>query len=157
MQFPGTDTYAKIELGVLLANRSAAFYHMECYLQALRDCDEALKVGYPNHLLYKLEERRARCLLALKCHAKAIESFKAAIMALDEAKVPKERKKKIEADMRVMLTLMIKGEELNEKQGLTKRMQVEIENERFWWNYFFIPLSFFFFFKTIIITFFGGG
>ncbi|KAJ8682719.1 hypothetical protein QAD02_018511 [Eretmocerus hayati] len=106
----------KEELGVILANRSAAFYHMERFHLALRDCDEALKVGYPKDLEYKIHERRAKCLLALKIHSRAIEAFKKAIQTLDESKLKSEKKAKLEADMRLMLELMIKGQKMNEAQ-----------------------------------------
>ncbi|XP_058791695.1 SET and MYND domain-containing protein 4 isoform X2 [Phymastichus coffea] len=119
----------KEQLGVLLANRSAAFYHLERFDLALRDCEEALKVGYPRHLLYKLEERRARCLLGLNYHAKAMEAFKSAIRALDEANVPSDKRTKLESDMRMMLAVMDKGHEMNEaRHGISKERMLRMEN-----------------------------
>ncbi|XP_008202496.1 SET and MYND domain-containing protein 4 [Nasonia vitripennis] len=118
----------KKELGVILANRSAAFYHLDKFDLALRDCEEALKVGYPKHLTYKVAERRARCLLGLKSHTKAMEAFKSAIQALDDAKMPSEKKKKCESDMRIMLAMMQKGQQLNDSKGVTKEKLIEMEN-----------------------------
>lgn len=119
------------ELSVILANRSAAFYHMEKFDLALRDCEEAVKIGYPKHLLYKVEERRARCLLALKAHSKAMEAFMSAIRALDDAQVPGEKKKKLESDMRVMLAVLEKGQRMSEAEGISKEKMIAIETNRF--------------------------
>lgn len=48
------------------ANRSAALVHLNDPARALVDIEQALALGnYPTDLQYKLEERRAKCLLAL--------------------------------------------------------------------------------------------
>ncbi|XP_019885520.2 SET and MYND domain-containing protein 4 isoform X2 [Camponotus floridanus] len=75
--------------------------------------EEALQLGYPKDLFYKLEERRARCLLALKRHDAAIEAFRRALQTLDDARISLERKQKFEADIRMMLAVMDKGKQLN--------------------------------------------
>ncbi|XP_077276488.1 protein-lysine N-methyltransferase SMYD4 [Temnothorax americanus] len=102
------------ELSVILANRSATLYHLERHEYALEDIEEALQLGYPKDLFYKLEERRARCLLGLKRHDEAVKTFRRALQALDDARIPLERKQKFEADIRVMLAVMDKGKQLNE-------------------------------------------
>ncbi|XP_015599275.1 SET and MYND domain-containing protein 4 [Cephus cinctus] len=101
------------ELGVILANRSAALYHLQRYELALSDVDEAVKIGYPVELVYKLEERRARCLLALKRHSNAVKAFRSALKSLDNAKIPLQKKQKVESDIRMMLAVMDKGRQLN--------------------------------------------
>ncbi|XP_014213800.1 SET and MYND domain-containing protein 4 [Copidosoma floridanum] len=119
------------ELAVILANRSAALYHLERYQVALGDCDEALRTGYPGQLLYKLEERRARCLLALKRHLEAVDSFKRAIRALDDAReLAPDKKAKLEADMRVMLAVLLKGEQLSQRSGPTRQQLLHMEKKR---------------------------
>ena len=60
---------------ILLANRSAALYHMEKFDHALQDIELA-EENYPAEMLYKLKERAARCHLAKKCYEKALFSFK---------------------------------------------------------------------------------
>ncbi|XP_072746253.1 SET and MYND domain-containing protein 4 isoform X2 [Anoplolepis gracilipes] len=75
--------------------------------------EEASRLGYPKDLFYKLEERRARCLLALKRHDGAINSFRRALQTLDDARIPLERKQKFEIDIRMMLAVMDKGKQLN--------------------------------------------
>lgn len=103
-----------LELSIILANRSATLYHLERHEYALEDIEEASLLGYSKDLLYKLEERRARCLLGLKRHDEAIEAFRRALQALDDAKIPLERRQKFETDIRMMLAVMDKGKRLNE-------------------------------------------
>ncbi|KAG7209348.1 hypothetical protein KM043_015449 [Ampulex compressa] len=109
------------ELGVILANRSAALLHLERYAHALEDAEEALRVGYPPELAYKLEERRARCLLALKAPGKAVQAFRCALQALDHAKLSLEKKQKLEMDMRVMMAVMEKGKSLAQSANKSAR------------------------------------
>lgn len=59
---------------ILLANRSAALYHMEKYDDALQDIELA-EAFYPVEMLYKLKERSARCHLAKKNLERALKSF----------------------------------------------------------------------------------
>lgn len=107
------------ELSIILGNRSAVLYHLELFELSLSDIEEAVRGGYPKELMYKLEERRARCLLALKRHSMAIEAFRRSLKALDEAKITAEKKQKVEYDVRVMLAVMEKGNELNNKNKNT--------------------------------------
>ncbi|XP_017766370.1 PREDICTED: SET and MYND domain-containing protein 4-like [Eufriesea mexicana] len=103
------------DLGVVLGNRSATLYHLEQYSYALTDAEEALRVGYPQELLYKIQERRARCLLGLKRHDEAILAFRNTLQALDTANVSLEKKQKLEMDIRVMLAVIEKGNQLAQK------------------------------------------
>lgn len=111
----------KEDMGVILANRSATLYHLEKHREALTDLEEALRVGYPKELFYKLEERRARCFLGLKRHDEAIVAFRNALKSLDDAKLSFEKKQKLEADMRVMLAVMEKGNQIAQKSNKTKK------------------------------------
>lgn len=63
------------EFSILLANRSAALYHMERYDLALQDIELA-EENYPPKMMHKLKERTARCYLAKKSYEKALEAFK---------------------------------------------------------------------------------
>nr|XP_050866692.1 SET and MYND domain-containing protein 4-like [Vespula vulgaris] len=110
------------DLSVILANRSAALYHMGQHERSLEDIGEAIRLNYPEELRYKIEERRARCFLALKMNTKAIEYFRVALKSLDRAKITIERKNKLETDIRVMLTLMEKGERFNVKATKLSRI-----------------------------------
>lgn len=114
------------ELGIFLANRSAALHNLEMYDLALKDIEQAIRMGYPQELLYKLEERRARCHLALKNHPTAVEAFRSALQALDHAKLPLNRKQKLESDIRLMLAMMEKSRQLN--QGSKTNDQRNVPN-----------------------------
>lgn len=103
------------DVGIVLANRSATLYHLEKHTYALTDAEEALRMGYPRELRYKIEERRARCLLALKRHDEAVLAFRSALKALDDGKLSGERKQKFEADIRIMLAVIEKGNQLARK------------------------------------------
>lgn len=63
------------DFSILLANRSAALYHMKKYDHALADIELAEET-YPEDMMHKLKERSARCYLAKKCYEKALNSFK---------------------------------------------------------------------------------
>ncbi|CAK9796407.1 SET and MYND domain-containing protein 4 [Anthophora plagiata] len=103
------------ELSVILANRSATLYHLEHYSYALTDAEEALRIGYPRELLYKIEERRARCFLGLKRSDDAVFAFRSALKALDSAKLPFEKKQRHEMNIRTMLALIDKCNNLVQK------------------------------------------
>lgn len=62
-------------LALALANRSAVLFSMGDYEACLRDVRQALKYNYPNKLLYKLFERRGRCLQALGRIEEAVENL----------------------------------------------------------------------------------
>lgn len=59
----------------MLANRSAALYHMERYDHAMQDIELA-EENYPAEMMFKLKERSARCFLAMKSYEKALNAFK---------------------------------------------------------------------------------
>lgn len=98
-----------------MANRSATLYHLEEYSYGLTDAEEALRVGYPHELHYKIQERRARCLLGLKRHDEAVLAFRNTLQALDTAKLSLDKKQKLEADIRLMLAVIDKGNRLAQK------------------------------------------
>lgn len=63
------------DVAVILANRSAALYHLKHYDQALRDLDLAIP-DYNKKMVYKLKERKAKCFLAKNEFAQALQYFK---------------------------------------------------------------------------------
>lgn len=63
------------EISILLANRSAALYHLEKFDHALQDIELA-EENYPPEMMYKLKERSARCYLAKKSYELALKAFK---------------------------------------------------------------------------------
>lgn len=64
------------DISIILANRSAALYHLEKFDLALKDIERSITVGYPSDMQYKVKERKARCLLGQKKHTEALVSFK---------------------------------------------------------------------------------
>lgn len=64
------------ELSIILANRSAALFHMKKYKLVLKDIEQAISLGYPIELLYKLYKRKAKSLIALQCNYEAIAAFR---------------------------------------------------------------------------------
>ncbi|XP_014292302.1 SET and MYND domain-containing protein 4 [Halyomorpha halys] len=97
------------EVSIIRANRSAASYHLEEYQAALNDIDLALRHGYPKDLIYKIKDRKARCLLALKQNKTALDILKETLTALDDAKLPLERRLKWQKDVQIMITMMTKN------------------------------------------------
>jgi len=74
------DTLSYEELALGYANRSAVLFQMKEYELCIRDITRAFNYSYPNNLMYKLFERKARCQRALKDFARALESMKEAEM-----------------------------------------------------------------------------
>uniref|UniRef100_A0AAG5D6P3 MYND-type domain-containing protein n=1 Tax=Anopheles atroparvus TaxID=41427 RepID=A0AAG5D6P3_ANOAO len=103
------------EKSIILANRSAALYHLEKYDLALRDIQRALDHQYPDQMMYKLTERKARCFLAKKDYEAALDSFKATVKALDDSNLPLERRQKLERDAQIMINLLPKNIEMEQK------------------------------------------
>uniref|UniRef100_A0A182QSN0 MYND-type domain-containing protein n=1 Tax=Anopheles farauti TaxID=69004 RepID=A0A182QSN0_9DIPT len=103
------------EKSIILANRSAALYHLEKYDLALRDIQRALAHQYPKQMMYKLTERKARCYLAKKDYEAALECFKATVTALDDANLPLERRQKLERDAQIMINLLPTNIEMEKK------------------------------------------
>ncbi|XP_023333559.1 SET and MYND domain-containing protein 4 [Eurytemora carolleeae] len=74
------DNYTYEELALGYANRSAVLFQMKEYELCIRDITRAFNYSYPNNLMYKLFERKARCQRALKDYARGLESMKEAEM-----------------------------------------------------------------------------
>ena len=74
------ETFSYEELALGYANRSAVLFQMKEYELCIRDITRAFDNSYPNNLMYKLFERKARCLKALKEYPRALESMKSAEM-----------------------------------------------------------------------------
>jgi tetratricopeptide (TPR) repeat protein len=99
----------------LFANRSAVLYHQEKYDAALKEIERAIAAGFPNEMMYKLKERKARCLLAKKEHKEALMAFREDVQALDDAKIPLDKKLKLERDAQIMIKMLEKNQEMEEK------------------------------------------
>ncbi|XP_069689519.1 SET and MYND domain-containing protein 4-like isoform X2 [Periplaneta americana] len=104
------------DLAITVANRSAAFYYIQKYEQALQDIEFVFSLDYPHELHYKVLDRKARCLLATKQLKDALEAFRCTLTALDSAKLPVEKKHKMQLDVRIMLAMMEKNNALANEQ-----------------------------------------
>ncbi|XP_055316538.1 SET and MYND domain-containing protein 4 [Sitodiplosis mosellana] len=102
------------DFSILLANRSAALYHMEKFDHALQDIELA-EENYPVTMLYKLKERTARCYLAKKCYEKALDAFKETVTHLDNSKLPMEKRGKLEKDAQIMIKMLPQQVEFEKK------------------------------------------
>ena len=77
---PHDEGYTHEELALGYANRSAVLFQLKEYELCIRDITRAFDNSYPNNLMYKLFERKARCLKALKEYPRALEAMKSAEM-----------------------------------------------------------------------------
>lgn len=68
----------------------------------------ALSFSYPKELCYKIQERKAKCLLALKRHDEALATFRKTLQSLDDSKLATEKKMKMQNDIQIMLNLLTK-------------------------------------------------
>jgi len=74
------DSYTYEELALGYANRSAVLFQLKEYELCIRDITRAFNYSYPNNLMYKLFERKARCQRAIKDYGRGLESMKEAEM-----------------------------------------------------------------------------
>lgn len=106
--FPQRSKGEKEAFSIVLANRSAALYHMGEYKLALVDIDLAIDYGYPVNLTYKVLERKAKCLLALKKLKGAQQVFRKMIQSLSEAELPNKKRKELQQQTQEELTKLNK-------------------------------------------------
>ncbi|XP_068241481.1 SET and MYND domain-containing protein 4-like [Palaemon carinicauda] len=64
--YGGCDQKTNPVLAMAYANRSAVLYEMKYYNMSLVDIETALELGYPDHLVFKLNARREKCNSALE-------------------------------------------------------------------------------------------
>jgi len=77
---PHDEGFTHEELSLGYANRSAVLFQLKEYELCIRDITRAFDNSYPNNLMYKLFERKARCLKAQKEYPRALEAMKSAEM-----------------------------------------------------------------------------
>lgn len=97
------------DISIIFANRSAVLYHTAQFDAALREIERAVDAKYPKDMMYKLKERKARCLLAKERHSEALKAFQETVQALDDSKLPIDKRMKLERDAQVMIKLMQKN------------------------------------------------
>lgn len=67
-----------------------------------------LEIKIKTNMYYYLP-RKARCLLALKQNKSALDNLKQTLVALDDAKLPLDRRMKWQKDVQIMITMMLKN------------------------------------------------
>lgn len=108
------------DISIIFANRSAVFYHTEQYDASLKEIERAIKANYPKDMMYKLKERKARCLLAKKSLKEALKAFQEDVQALDDSNLPHDRRMKLERDAQIMIKMLTKNMEM---EAHMKKMQ----------------------------------
>ncbi|XP_055548537.1 SET and MYND domain-containing protein 4-like [Wyeomyia smithii] len=71
-----------MEKSIILANRSAALFHLNKFEEALQDINLSIDNDYPKAMRYKLMERKARCYFALKDLPSSLECYREMLDAL---------------------------------------------------------------------------
>jgi SET and MYND domain-containing protein 4 len=89
-------------------------YHQAQYDAALREIERAIKANYPKDMMYKLKERKARCLLAKKSLREALKAFQEDVQALDDSNLPHDRRMKLERDAQIMIKMLTKNMQMEE-------------------------------------------
>ena len=75
----------RADCSLALANRSAAWLRLRRYADSLDDIETALHLGYPQAMLYKLVDRRARCLAELGRSEEARTAFQRVSLLLKQS------------------------------------------------------------------------
>jgi tetratricopeptide (TPR) repeat protein len=83
------------ELPLALGNRSATLYQLHRFEESITDIDLAFNYRFPEHIHYKLYDRKGRCLMEIKQIDKAIECFGKVKEVLAKAKLNEKQKEKI--------------------------------------------------------------
>ncbi|XP_058819600.1 SET and MYND domain-containing protein 4-like isoform X2 [Topomyia yanbarensis] len=126
-----------LEKSIVLANRSAALFHLNKFEEALKDIDLSIYLYYPNSMQYKLMERKARCYIALKDLPAALDFYRETCTALGDSNLCPEMqkemiiatKKKVE-DLEVYIATVKRYLE-PVKHSLTKKFVAHVDKSVF--------------------------
>jgi tetratricopeptide (TPR) repeat protein len=102
------------DISIIFANRSAVLYHQQQYDASLKEIQRAIDTKYPKDMMYKLKERKARCLLAKKSLGDALKAFQETVQALDDSNLPHDKKMKLERDAQIMIKMLTKNVQMEE-------------------------------------------
>ena len=87
------------ELSLALANRSAALQRLNYHSKGVQDIDEALHSGYPREKQFKILERRAQLLRALKLFDKARDCYIKASHLVLQSSLSGDKREKFKQEM----------------------------------------------------------
>lgn len=109
------------DISIIFANRSAVLYHTAQYDAALVEIERSITANYPKDMMYKLKERKARCMLAKKNHVAALKAFQEDVQALDDSNLPNDKRMKLERDAQIMIKLMQKNLDMEARMKKTQK------------------------------------
>lgn len=104
------------ELALGFANRSAVNYSSREYLFCIADIDYALAGEYPDHLKYKLYERKGRCMLQMGMKSSAKESFQMCLKWLRRSQLDAEKQKHVEEEITKLTKLCNENDTLENRK-----------------------------------------
>ncbi|XP_075227028.1 protein-lysine N-methyltransferase SMYD4-like [Lycorma delicatula] len=90
MSIAFAPTYSE-ELALAYANRSAVSFSLNQFEDSIVDIDRALSKNYPDHLKYKLYERKGKCLLNLGRVKCAKDNYRNALNLINKSKLKEDR------------------------------------------------------------------
>ena len=88
----------------------------------MKEIERAIEANYPKDMMYKLKERKARCLLAKKSLNEALKAFQEDVQALDDSKLPQEKRMKLERDAQIMIKMLTKNMEMEAKMRKSQKL-----------------------------------
>ena len=91
------------DCSLALANRSAVWVRQQKYAECLDDIEGAVIFQYPDNMLYKLMDRKAKCLAALGEVEEAVTSYNRVTLLLAQAGLAKDKEAAWKADIKAEL------------------------------------------------------
>ena len=114
----------KKDCSLALANRSAVWMKMKKYKECLDDINAALFFKYPDNILYKLIDRKAKCQVALGLGEDARTSYNRVILLLKQSNLEPDKqevwKKDIMSELEKLKTAVNKPQEEESPTKLLK-------------------------------------
>lgn len=104
------------ELALAYGNRSATLLQMKLFQECLEDIDRAIECRYPEHLLYKLLDRRGRCLMELDRKQEARDSYCRLLEVVDLAELEATQKESVVSNAKKKIDECTTDEEATENQ-----------------------------------------
>ncbi|XP_023339922.1 SET and MYND domain-containing protein 4 [Eurytemora carolleeae] len=108
----------KEDTALILANRSALWFDLGEHDLVEKDIDLAMRLGYPDNLVFKLHERRAKSRFAMEKIEEAKEDIKLAQKYLELSKLDELKKKKKFNEFDVVLNKLKNSKERNSSKLL---------------------------------------
>ena len=109
----------KKDCALALANRSAVWIRVQKYEECLDDIETAIMFHYPENMLYKLIDRKAKCLAALGDADEARKCYNRVILLLPQSGLDNDKqdtwKKDINKEIEKLKSITSKPRQLSQK------------------------------------------